>query len=210
MLSGPAEYVSKKTNCIVNSLNRESAERRRTYRGKKSPPDSDPNDAGRHYANLLDLSRRLHCRALFHNRATGRLANCRAAMTRTVLTIAVVFLCVSASAQKRKRSDEQPAYFGLTRAGAIKLGEKANAFTAAAPQVHYTSDPLAQSLRPTRLWKTEMLGLAMQINSAARHPARPEPSQATSPWRLHPELDHLGGKVSSQKGHVPRAQAQEW
>jgi len=37
-----------------------------------------------------------------------------------------------------KRSDEQAAYFGLTRAGAVKLGQQAKAFTAAALQKPFT------------------------------------------------------------------------
>jgi hypothetical protein len=37
-----------------------------------------------------------------------------------------------------KRSDEQAAYFGLTRAGAIKLREEAKAFTAATLQRRFT------------------------------------------------------------------------
>jgi len=110
-------------------------------------------------------------------------------MTRTAFTIAVAFLCASASAQKApsakafqrfdgcvlapdewtdgdsfrvrlpdgrletfrlyfvdttesrtrgKRSDEQAAYFGLTRAEAVKLGKEAKAFTAAALQTPFT------------------------------------------------------------------------
>jgi len=42
------------------------------------------------------------------------------------------------SRSHRKRSDEQAAYFGLTRAGGIKLGEEAKAFTAAALHRRFT------------------------------------------------------------------------
>jgi hypothetical protein len=42
------------------------------------------------------------------------------------------------SRSRGKRSDEQAAYFALTRADAIKLGEEAKAFTAAAPRRPFT------------------------------------------------------------------------
>ena len=45
-----------------------------------------------------------------------------------------------------KRSDEQAAYFGLTRADAIKLGRQAKAFGCRIAKTVYDSDALAQSL----------------------------------------------------------------
>jgi hypothetical protein len=47
-------------------------------------------------------------------------------------TFRLYFVDTTESRSRGKRSDEQAAYFGLTRAGATKLGEEAKAFTAAA------------------------------------------------------------------------------
>jgi endonuclease YncB( thermonuclease family) len=57
------------------------------------------------------------------------------------------------SRSRGKRSDEQAAYFGLTRANAIKLGEKAKAFTAAALQRPFTVQARWQRVfGPTRYY----------------------------------------------------------
>ena len=53
-------------------------------------------------------------------------------------TFRLYFVDTTESRLRLKRSDEQAAYFGLTRAGAIKLGEEAKAFTAAALQRPFT------------------------------------------------------------------------
>src|SRR4030095_11763777 len=53
-------------------------------------------------------------------------------------TFRLYFVDTTESRLRAKRSDEQAAYFGLTRAGAIKLGEEAKAFTAAALQRPFT------------------------------------------------------------------------
>ena len=53
-------------------------------------------------------------------------------------TFPLYFVDTTESRSRGKRSDEQAAYFGLTRAGAIKLGEEAKAFTAAALQKPFT------------------------------------------------------------------------
>ena len=53
-------------------------------------------------------------------------------------TFRLYFVDTTESRLRGKRSDEQAAYFGLTRAGAIKLGEEAKAFTAAALQRPFT------------------------------------------------------------------------
>jgi endonuclease YncB( thermonuclease family) len=53
-------------------------------------------------------------------------------------TFRLYFVDTTESRSRGKRSDEQAAYFGLTRADAIKLGEEAKAFTAAALQRPFT------------------------------------------------------------------------
>src|SRR4051812_30048484 len=53
-------------------------------------------------------------------------------------TFRLYFVDTTESRSRGKRSDQQAAYFGLTTAGAIKLGEKAKAFTAAALQRPFT------------------------------------------------------------------------
>jgi hypothetical protein len=59
-------------------------------------------------------------------------------------TFRLYFVDTTESRTRGKRSDEQAAYFGLTREGAVKLGKEAKAFTAAALQktVH-DCDPVA-------------------------------------------------------------------
>jgi endonuclease YncB( thermonuclease family) len=49
-------------------------------------------------------------------------------------TFRLYFVDTTESRTRGKRSDEQAAYFGLTRAEVVKLGEEAKAFTAAALQ----------------------------------------------------------------------------
>ena len=53
-------------------------------------------------------------------------------------TFRLYFVDTTESRSSGKRSDEQAAYFGLTRTDAIKLGEEAKAFTAAALQRPFT------------------------------------------------------------------------
>ena len=53
-------------------------------------------------------------------------------------TFRLCFVDTTESRSRGKRSDEQAAYFGLTRADAVKLGEEAKAFTAAALQRSFT------------------------------------------------------------------------
>jgi endonuclease YncB( thermonuclease family) len=53
-------------------------------------------------------------------------------------TFRLYFVDTTESRTRGKRSDEQAAYFGLTRAGAVKLGKQAKAFTAAALQRPFT------------------------------------------------------------------------
>jgi endonuclease YncB( thermonuclease family) len=53
-------------------------------------------------------------------------------------TFRLYFVDTTESRSRGKRSDEQAAYFGLTRAEAVKLGEEAKAFTAAALQRPFT------------------------------------------------------------------------
>src|SRR5919106_4709768 len=53
-------------------------------------------------------------------------------------TFRLYFVDTTESRTRGKRSDEQAAYFGLTRAGAVKLGNQAKAFTAAALQRPFT------------------------------------------------------------------------
>ena len=53
-------------------------------------------------------------------------------------TFRLYFVDTTESRPRGKRSDEQTAYFGLTRADAIKLGEEAKAFNAAALQRPFT------------------------------------------------------------------------
>jgi hypothetical protein len=53
-------------------------------------------------------------------------------------TFRLYFVDTTESRSRGKRSDEQAAYFGLTRAEAIKLGQEAKAFTAAALQKPFT------------------------------------------------------------------------
>ena len=53
-------------------------------------------------------------------------------------TFRLYFVDTTESRSRGKRSDEQAAYFGLTRAGAVKLGKEAKAFTAAALQRPFT------------------------------------------------------------------------
>jgi endonuclease YncB( thermonuclease family) len=53
-------------------------------------------------------------------------------------TFRLYFVDTTESRSRGKRSDEQAAYFGLTRAGATKLGEEAKAFTAAVLQRPFT------------------------------------------------------------------------
>jgi endonuclease YncB( thermonuclease family) len=53
-------------------------------------------------------------------------------------TFRLYFVDTTESRSRGKRSDEQAAYFGLTRVDAIKLGEEAKAFTAAALQRPFT------------------------------------------------------------------------
>ena len=53
-------------------------------------------------------------------------------------TFRLYFVDTTESRSRGKRSDEQAAYFGLTRADAIKLGQEAKVFTAAALQRPFT------------------------------------------------------------------------
>ncbi len=53
-------------------------------------------------------------------------------------TFRLYFVDTTESRTRGKRSDEQAAYFGLTRAGAVKLGKEAKGFTAAALQRPFT------------------------------------------------------------------------
>jgi endonuclease YncB( thermonuclease family) len=53
-------------------------------------------------------------------------------------TFRLYFVDTTESRSRGKRSDEQAAYFGLTRADAVKLGKEAKAFTAAALQRPFT------------------------------------------------------------------------
>jgi endonuclease YncB( thermonuclease family) len=53
-------------------------------------------------------------------------------------TSRLYFIDTTESRSRGKRSDEQAAYFGLTRAEAIKLGEEAKAFPAAALKRPFT------------------------------------------------------------------------
>jgi endonuclease YncB( thermonuclease family) len=53
-------------------------------------------------------------------------------------TFRLYFVDTTESRTRGKRSDEQAAYFGLTRTGAVKLGQEAKAFTAAALQRPFT------------------------------------------------------------------------
>src|SRR5918996_4392921 len=53
-------------------------------------------------------------------------------------TFRLYFVDTTESRTRGKRSDEQAAYFGLTRAGAVKLGKEAKDFTAAALQKPFT------------------------------------------------------------------------
>jgi endonuclease YncB( thermonuclease family) len=53
-------------------------------------------------------------------------------------TFRLYFVDTTESRSRGKRPDEQAAYFGLTQAGAIKLGAEAKAFTAAALQKPFT------------------------------------------------------------------------
>ena len=53
-------------------------------------------------------------------------------------TFRLYFVDTTESRSRGKRSDEQAAYFGLTRPGAVKLGEEAKAFTTAAPKRPFT------------------------------------------------------------------------
>ncbi len=53
-------------------------------------------------------------------------------------TFRLYFVDTTESRTRGKRSDEQAAYFGLTRADAVKLGKEAKAFTAAALQRPFT------------------------------------------------------------------------
>jgi endonuclease YncB( thermonuclease family) len=53
-------------------------------------------------------------------------------------TFRLYFVDTTECRTRGKRSDEQAAYFGLTRADAVKLGKEAKAFTAAALQRPFT------------------------------------------------------------------------
>src|SRR5262245_36851977 len=53
-------------------------------------------------------------------------------------TFRLYFVDTTESRSRGKRSDEQAAYFGLTRADTIQLGNEAKAFTAAALQRPFT------------------------------------------------------------------------
>jgi endonuclease YncB( thermonuclease family) len=53
-------------------------------------------------------------------------------------TFRLYFVDTTESRTRGKRSDEQAAYFGLTRAGAVKLGKEAKVFTAAALERRFT------------------------------------------------------------------------
>jgi endonuclease YncB( thermonuclease family) len=53
-------------------------------------------------------------------------------------TFRLYFVDTTESRSRGRRSEEQAAYFGLTRADAIKLGKEAKAFTAAALQRPFT------------------------------------------------------------------------
>ena len=59
------------------------------------------------------------------------------------------------SRSRSKRSDEQAAYFGLTRAQAIELGRQAKVFTAG---------PLAQPFTIYTRWRRVFLGLLFIVN----------------------------------------------
>jgi endonuclease YncB( thermonuclease family) len=53
-------------------------------------------------------------------------------------TFRLYFVDTTESRTRGKRSDEQAAYFGVTKAEAVKLGQEAKAFTAAALQRPFT------------------------------------------------------------------------
>ena len=53
-------------------------------------------------------------------------------------TFRLYFVDTTESRARSTRSDEQAAYFGLTRAGAIRLGKEAKDFTAAALRKPFT------------------------------------------------------------------------
>jgi endonuclease YncB( thermonuclease family) len=53
-------------------------------------------------------------------------------------TFRLYFVDTTESRSRGKRSDEQAGYFGLTRAQAVKLGQEAKVFTAAALQKPFT------------------------------------------------------------------------
>ncbi len=53
-------------------------------------------------------------------------------------TFRLYFVDTTESRSRGKRSDEQAAYFGLTRAGAVKLGKEAKEFTAEALSKPFT------------------------------------------------------------------------
>jgi endonuclease YncB( thermonuclease family) len=53
-------------------------------------------------------------------------------------TFRLYFVDTTESRTRGKRSEAQAAYFGLTRAGAVKLGQEAKAFTGAALQKPFT------------------------------------------------------------------------
>ena len=71
-------------------------------------------------------------------------------------TFRLYFVDITESCSRGKRSDEQAAYFGLTRAQAIELGRQAKVFTAG---------PLAQPFTIYTRWRRVLGQLAtMQLS----------------------------------------------
>jgi len=70
-------------------------------------------------------------------------------------TLRLYFVDITESCSRGKRSDEQAAYFGLTRAQAIELGRQAKVFTAG---------PLAQPFTIYTRWRRVFLGLLFIVN----------------------------------------------
>ena len=70
-------------------------------------------------------------------------------------TLRLYFVDITESCSRGKRSDEQAAYFGLTRAQAIELGRQAKVFTAG---------PLAQPFTIYTRWRRVFLGLLFVVD----------------------------------------------
>jgi len=97
-------------------------------------------------------------------------------------TFRLYFVDTTESRTRGKRSDEQAAYFGLTRAEAVKLGEEAKAFTAAAriwPASSTSSTLMShdngsnQSIKPTpKAFATKLAAFRNKFTVFATTPCR--------------------------------------